>query len=268
VEVTYLNEWNETPSYTGEVIIPEIVTYSDTEYTVTSIGDEAFMYCGSLTSIELPSTVTTIGYCAFTCCNQLTSIKLSTSLALIGERAFEGCWSLKSIKLPSPITSIGYYSFSNCWSLKSIELPSSITSIGDGTFSGCHQLASIELPSSVTEINDNAFAYCESLTIVTSLNSEPPTLGDDVFWYCPIETVYVPNEAVESYQAADVWKEFNIVGIGDAGVEDIIFVGDTVENVTVYTLQGLRVKGVRTMDDVKSLTSGIYIVNGKKLLVK
>jgi hypothetical protein len=125
----------------------------------------------------------------------------------------------------------------------------------------------------VSTIGIYAFFNCWKLKTVTSLNPEPPTLMYGVFESCPIETVYVPTEAVEAYQAADRWKELNIVGIGTSGIEDAIFGGDVfggdaVESATVYTLQGVRVKGVRTMDDVKSLAPGLYIVNGKKVFVK
>jgi hypothetical protein len=129
------------------------------------------------------------------------------------------------------------------------------------------------LPSSVTSIGDYVFCWCSRLRSLTSFNHEPPTLGTSVFSHCPIETVYVLTEAVEAYQAADGWKGFNIVGIGTSGIEDAVFGGDVfggeaVESATVYTLQGVRVKGVSTMDDVKSLTPGLYIVNGKKVFVK
>ena len=42
----YLSNKNE---YTGEVVIPSTVTYKGVEYSVTSIGDNAFCVCSSLT---------------------------------------------------------------------------------------------------------------------------------------------------------------------------------------------------------------------------
>ena len=43
---------------TGDLNIPESVTYGDISYPVTSIGDEAFFYCTGLTSVTIPNSVT------------------------------------------------------------------------------------------------------------------------------------------------------------------------------------------------------------------
>ena len=60
--------------YTGNVVIPESVTYNEATYSVTSIGDGAFAYCSSLTSITIPSSVTSIGEDVFWYCSSLTSV--------------------------------------------------------------------------------------------------------------------------------------------------------------------------------------------------
>ena len=50
-EVTYFKKFN----YSGEVTIPAAVTYKDNQYSVTSIGSEAFKNCWELTSITIPN---------------------------------------------------------------------------------------------------------------------------------------------------------------------------------------------------------------------
>lgn len=77
-----------TTNISGDVVIPEKVTYEEKTYTVTSIGNSAFYGCSSLTSIEIPSSVTSISNYAFEGCSSLTNIKIPNSVTSIGDFAF------------------------------------------------------------------------------------------------------------------------------------------------------------------------------------
>ena len=151
--------------------------------SVTTIGNYAFMYCSSLTTVEIPSSVTSIGYGTFKGCSSLGIIEIPSSVTSIGHGTFEGCSSLGIIKIPSSVTSIGDYAFNDCGSLTLIEIPSSVTSIGDYAFSGCSSLPLIEIPSSVTLIGDWAFGDCSSLTSI-KIPSSVTSIGNEVFYEC------------------------------------------------------------------------------------
>ena len=104
-------------SYSGDVVIPESVTYNSTTYTVTCIGNSAFSSCNGLISITIPNSVTSIENYAFSGCSELTSVTIPNSVTSIGNYAFSGCSSLISVIIGKSVTSIGIYAFRNCSSL-------------------------------------------------------------------------------------------------------------------------------------------------------
>ena len=150
---------------------------------VTSIGDEAFAYCRSLTSITIPDSVTSIGDEAFYDCDSFTDITIGNSVTSIGDYAFYDCDGLTSITIGNSVTSIGRYAFCDCDGLTSITIPDSVTSIGDEAFARCSSLTSVTIPDSVTSIGRYAFASCSKLTSITIPDSVT-SIGDEAFWWC------------------------------------------------------------------------------------
>ena len=182
-----------TDKYTGSVLIPESVTYNGTTYSVTSIGNQAFRDCSSLTSVEIPSSVTSIKNETFAGCTGLTSITIPNGVTSIGGQAFRDCSSLTSVEIPNGVTSIGSQAFRDCSSLTSVEIPNGVTSIEYQAFSYCSSLTSVEIPNSVTSIGNSAFQYCKGLTSIEIPNGVT-SIGTYVFSSCSkLKSVEIPN---------------------------------------------------------------------------
>jgi hypothetical protein len=77
----------------GAVIIPATTN----GLPVTSIGNMAFHFCLSLTSVTIPDSVTIIEYSAFNSCSGLASVTIGNSLTNIEDEAFLGCASLTGV---------------------------------------------------------------------------------------------------------------------------------------------------------------------------
>ena len=143
----------------GAITIPATITHGENTYTVTSIGDDAFCFCSSLTSVDIPDSVTSIGGFAFYYCTGLTSVDIPDSVTSIGGYAFGGCSSLTEVTIPDSVTSIGNGAFNYCTSLTSVtfmgkEPPSNFSS---DSFSGCTALKTVYLSDDLTEEEQTAW---------------------------------------------------------------------------------------------------------------
>ena len=146
---------------------------------VTSIGEGAFMNCSSLSNIVIPNSVISIGDWAFSCCRSLFSIVIPDSVSSIGDCTFSCCRSLSSIVIPDSVFSIGICAFMDCCFLSNFVLPNNVTRIGNGAFLGCSSLSNIVIPDSVSSIGDGAFHGCR---LPSNLKQELISrFGDKIF---------------------------------------------------------------------------------------
>ena len=201
--VTVTSENTSYPWYSnlsGDITIPENVTYNGTTYSVTVIGNNSFWGCTGLTSVTIPNSVTTIGWYAFAGCSGLTSMTIPNSVTTIGGDAFWGCTSLTAVTIPNSVTTIGEGTFSSCRGLTSMTIPNSVTSIGPWVFSGCSGLTSVTIPNSVTTIGWYAFEGCTGLTSVTIPNTVT-YIGNHAFKGCSGLTSMVVESGNPKYDS-------------------------------------------------------------------
>lgn len=114
-------------TYSGNVVIPEHITYDGNVYRVTTIEDSAFAYSTHLTSVTIPKSVTTIGHSAFEDCRELKDIYCLAEIVpdtfLSGFRTSSGYRASgtfdylkqKNVTLHVPAASVQAYREDICW---------------------------------------------------------------------------------------------------------------------------------------------------------
>ena len=142
--------------------------------SVSSLGQNAFMYCTSLKSINLPATQKTLPIGIFEGCTSLESIELPATLTTISTDAFYGCSKLANVNLHEGITTINARAFYNC-KLDTIIIPSTVTSIGNKAFQG-NPIKSVKwLPKTCSIGTEDSAPFYSTNSQITSF-----TFGDSV----------------------------------------------------------------------------------------
>jgi hypothetical protein len=162
--------------------------------------------------------VTTLGS-LFRYNNEITSfeeLQYFVSLTTIDNYAFGDCTNLAgSLIIPNSVTTIGQEAFEGCSGLTgSLIIPNSVTEIVYGAFLGCSGLTSLTIGNSITSIGNCAFRNCSGLASLTIFAETPPTLVSTNAFDNRTLPIYVPCDAVETYQNASTWSWFtNIAGM-------------------------------------------------------
>ena len=211
---------------------------------VTTIGNSAFSECKSLTSINIPNSVKTIGVCAFSTCTALTSINI-----------------------PNSVTTIEKGAFSYCYKLKQIDIPNSVTTLSKDLLSDCRALESIRIHKDVVKIEEAAFDGCSNLTNISCEATTPPTCDTSAFKYVNKSKckLLVPQASIDAYKVADEWKYFSYIE-ATTGITNNVY--NKTELVDVYTIDGIKRLSKASKEEMNTLPKGVYIVNGKKLVIK
>ena len=168
---------------------------------------QTFSGCTSLVNApEIPSGVTDMIQTFCGCISLVNAPSVIPSGVTRMDGTFQGCERLVTApEMPSGITYMAA-SFYDCIKLTNVPpLPSSLTNMRE-TFRHCRNLNKIEIPSGVTGMSYTFWnAIIRELTL---LPTTPPYYSDTLQYQYGLQTIYVPDESVDTYKAATGWSEF------------------------------------------------------------
>ena len=255
--------------------------------------DGASLYkCESLKEIKLNEGLEEIGNEAFYGCMYLTDPVLPQSIRILASGVFTGCESLEHMVLPENVTYIDFRLFYNCYSLKKVDYSSKVEVIDQEAFSGCVSLESIVIPKTVEYIGPIAFNNTGKLNNIKVYGEKPFIAGAEISQLLPTDDegnfveneriVYVPKGCREAFEADNFWKhakeirEFDDTSVDSPRDEGVILningqsfdVGDAGSSIKIYTADGVTAAVADASGAALTLPEGIYIVNGKKIVVR
>ena len=267
----------------GHFVIPE---------TVTHISSYAFEG-SNLTSINVPQTVTSLGVGVFQS-SKLISVALNMGKSASGvygieAYTFRDCKNLKEISFSETVCYVKAEAFYGCTSLEKLVFPEGLAAVYEDAIWNCESLSYIDFPSTLKRLETQIFS--ESLKTVVCRALEPPLTYPQHGSYRGV-TIYVPKESIERYSCDDYYTcnyyyawdiQFSpattILPLEDFvppaspdnpddGSSDVNELMGNVNIFNVYDITGRRILQTDNSDDLKKLTPGLYIINGKKYLIK
>lgn len=173
---------------------------------LTSIPEGAFAYCKNLKTIKLPSTITSIGDEAFYNCQSLTNIEGldKCNLKSIGSAAFSNCKALENLDFSqSTFTNVPSKAFNGCSALAKITLPNTLTTIGGYAFYACYGIPQLDLSNTALTTLENYALYQMRETTKFSLPDSISSIGTHAF------SVSTSNGAVPTVLPASLKDKVN-----------------------------------------------------------
>ena len=282
----------------------ETVTFAEGSQ-LKSIGQSAFEACPSLQKFFVPKSVTSIGSHCFKECSSLETVTFEegSTLTEIKDFTFQKCVLLSSINVPNTVTRICNEAFKFDESLTALPLPPGLTFVGEAVFCECSGVeVPVVLPKTLTTVKWAAFEKVPMKSVV--IPKGLVNVGPWSFKSTGLEKIYFEYDT--TFPEVLPFSAFHWTGDGFYGhafenlratgycnklvanIPDVIkdnnggsvVTMQKVDDVTALGIGGVQIdntparqKGVYTLSGQRlsgdqNLPAGIYIVDGRKLVVK
>lgn len=222
-------------TYAGRLIIPESIwagsgeDYAD--YTVTAIGDLAFIWCNYLTGITIPKTVRTLGLNLLSRSPNVTELKIEDGEEPIYFRFSQGDageeFSFQELAYSCTYLYLGR----NVEQITTENYPSPV-------FHTWNAVQTVVIGEKVTELPLAFCPYCRNLQSVQINKASLLEPGPRTFAFLDEDTpqpdasqinLYVPEGLESPYQAHSFWGRFNIQEMDDMQRYGIVFVSSYID---------------------------------------
>lgn len=250
-------EENE-PQYIGDISLPSKVNYLGVDYTVISVGFQAFLsynipdiYDQHPISdiISLPENLRMIGEQGFSGCVRIQNLVIPDNVSILGEYAFDRWVRLENLTLPSNLKEIKRECFRYCRSLVRLVVPEGTEIIGGDAFAHCNSLNYVELPSTLDSLSPGVFSGCSNIDVMICKAATPPATNA---YTTPFPNsvnngyLLVPEASIDLYKAARYWNDWQYIVPLES--TDLSMIGETV------TIDNIEYKIIPSGAEVKNVS--------------
>ena len=241
--------------YSGNVTVPDRVDYNGKTYKITRIGQRSFENNTGLTSITLGSLVEFIGINAFIGCSSLNTVtSLNPTppyLAASSDKSPFDELEYKTLYVPKGCKSA--YLNEKFW--KSFG---KILEIGDDTSTDTPGQG--DTPSHESEIKAIKLEF-DGISMTIQLSQQPMIVKE--YGYVVVKT---SNKSINISLPCRVTF---VDASGTTAIDDVVVRNnDETKPFSVFTIDGRKVGTLKDEKETLSLKRGVYIINGKKVLIK
>lgn len=222
-------------TYAGRLIIPESIWAGSgedyAEYTVTAIGDLAFIWCNYLTGITIPKTVRTLGLNLLSRSPNVTELKIEDGEEPIYFRFSQGDAGEESSFQELAYSCTYLYLGRNVEQITTEDYPSPV-------FHTWNAVQTVVIGEKVTELPLAFCPYCRNLQSVQINKASLLEPGPRTFAFLDEDnpqpdasaiTLYVPEGLGDTYQAHSFWGRFNIQEMDDMQRYGIVLVSSYID---------------------------------------
>ena len=199
----------------GEVVIPDKVTYEGTDYPVTKVMGS--YWAGNMNYDGLNAYHYYHFSGAFTQ-TQVTKVTLPAGIKSIGHNAFDSSQQLQEVVLNEGINEIGERVFYHCPELATINIPSTVATLPSGVLCGCPKLTTLTLHEGITLLDWEALwdTGLETLTIPSTCT----TFSYRTLSIPNLKTLYVNVKEPTNIRALDYYGQPQTMNSTVFGYED------------------------------------------------